>query len=257
MDKGKNIFNFQAKVGITKHIGNISATNELIGKCRIRQDSYVLDVGCGVGQTPVYLAKNVGCRVMGVDILSEMVDKTIQRVEGEGLGHLVDARVADMKALPFEDDHFDAVITESVMAFPQDKLKAMAELVRVCKPGGRVGINETTWLKTPVPEEIINWVGQDLSSYATVLDGEGWHKLLQDSGLHDISSRTSAISMREETIGNVKRYGFGHIIKAWGQTFSLYRKDDEVKEMLQKVKAQSMPEKLFEYYGYGIYVGTK
>lgn len=257
MEKKLNIFDYQAKVGITKHIGNIAATNELIGKCRIRQDSYVLDVGCGVGQTPVYLARKIGCRVMGVDILSEMINKTLQRVEQEGLQPLVDARIADVHSLPFEENSFDAVIVESVLALAQDKSRAMAELVRVCKPGGRVGINETTWLKTPVPQEIIDYINQDLVSHAVVLNGQEWSKLLQDSGLVDISTRVSPISMKEEAVGNFKRYGLGYILKAWGRTLSLYRKDPEVKATLQKVKEHPMPKGLFEYYAYGIYVGTK
>ena len=40
--------------------------------CHISSNSYVLDVGCGVGATPCYIAHKVGCRVVGVDILEKM-----------------------------------------------------------------------------------------------------------------------------------------------------------------------------------------
>ena len=49
MKPDKNIFDFQAEVGVTKHLGSVQATNELIRRCGIGRDSYVLDVGCGVG----------------------------------------------------------------------------------------------------------------------------------------------------------------------------------------------------------------
>lgn len=253
----KGLFDFQAAVGLTKHLGNINATKELIQRCGIGRDSYVLDVGCGVGQTATYLAGRVGCRVMGVDVLAQMVTRTLERVKQKDLQHLVDARIADAQALPFEDDTFDAVITESVMAFPPNKFKAMQELVRVCSPGGRVGLNETTWMKTPVPVEMADWVAQELSNNAVIYPAAGWQQLLVEAGLTDVSAHTSQISGRQEALQNIQRYGCGYILKTWGRTFSVYRNDPEYREMLNKVKDTAMPKGLFEYFGYGIYVGTK
>jgi arsenite methyltransferase len=253
----KNIFDFQAAVGVTKHLGSLHATNELIRKCGITRESYVLDVGCGVGQTAVYLAQRIGCRVMGVDVLPQMVTQTRQRVEKEGLQHLVEARIADVQALPFEDNTFDDVLTESVMAFPANKEKAMAELVRVCKPGGQVGLNETTWLKIPVPEEMAAWVAQELSSHAEIYTADGWLSLIAGAGLTNISMDTYRITGGQETLGNFQRYGCGYILKAWGRTFSVYRKDPVYREMLDKVKKTRLPKGLFEYFGYGIYIGSK
>jgi ubiquinone/menaquinone biosynthesis C-methylase UbiE len=169
----------------------------------------------------------------------------------------VDARIADAQALPFEDDTFDAVITESVMAFPPNKYKAIQELVRVCRPGGRVGLNETTWMKMPVPVEMAAWVAQELSSNAEIYPEAGWQQLLVEAGLTDISIQTYQISGRQEALRNIQRYGCGSILRAWGRTFSVYRNDPEYREMLDKVKATPMPDDLFEYFGYGIYVGTK
>lgn len=54
----------------------------------------------------------------------------------------VEFRVADVQDLPFEADLFDAVIGESVIAFPENENEAVGECVRVTKPGGYVGFNE-------------------------------------------------------------------------------------------------------------------
>jgi ubiquinone/menaquinone biosynthesis C-methylase UbiE len=66
--------------------------------------------------------------------------------------------MADAQGLSFEDALFDAVITESVLAFPADKQKAVDEYTRVTEPGGHVGLNESTWPEVPPPLEMIAWV---------------------------------------------------------------------------------------------------
>ena len=69
MEGSEQFFDFAAEVGFTKHIGGDKATEEMVELCQIGADSYVLDVGCGAGVTPTFIAKKYGCRVVGVDIL--------------------------------------------------------------------------------------------------------------------------------------------------------------------------------------------
>jgi ubiquinone/menaquinone biosynthesis C-methylase UbiE len=144
METQQTFFDFAAKVDITKHIGSLEATQALIELCHIGEGKYVLDVGCGVGVTPCSIARRYGCRVVGVDILEGMIERSKERAKREGVMDRVEFRVADAQDLPFEDDLFDAVITESVTAFPEDKQKAVNEYVRVAKPGGYVGLSEST-----------------------------------------------------------------------------------------------------------------
>ena len=69
---------------MTKHLGNVEATEKLVELCNITSGSYVLDVGCGSGITAAYLAEKHGCRVMGVDILPRMIDRA-QEMAARGL----------------------------------------------------------------------------------------------------------------------------------------------------------------------------
>ena len=69
----RDYFDFIANLGMTKHYGSMEATRELIKLCCIGDGHYVLDVGCGVGATPCYLAKTIDCRVMGVDLVDKMI----------------------------------------------------------------------------------------------------------------------------------------------------------------------------------------
>jgi len=148
-ERALEYFEIIAESGITKHGGSVQATRELVQMCHIEAGKYVLDVGCGVGATPSYLAKELGCRVMGVDLLDKMVEQARRRAKSEGVQDRTEFRVADARELPFEDDLFDAVITESVNIFFEDKEPAMHEYVRVTKPGGYVGITEAIWLNPP------------------------------------------------------------------------------------------------------------
>ena len=129
-----------AGVGLTKHFGGLKATEELIELCHINKDKYVLDVGCGVGLTPCYLARSHGCRVVGVDISEQMINWSNKRARREGVEDRVEFRVADAQALPFEDALFDVVICESVVIAVQDKQSAVSEFIRVTKPAGYIGL---------------------------------------------------------------------------------------------------------------------
>jgi len=88
----EHFFDFAAEVGLTKHLGGVRATEELIELCNIGQGKYVLDVGCGAGVTPCFIAKKCGCRVVGVDILEGMVEKSRERAKKEGLSDRVEFR---------------------------------------------------------------------------------------------------------------------------------------------------------------------
>ena len=84
-------------------MGGLKATRELIELCHIDKDTYILDVGCGAGATPCYLAKRHGCRVVGVDISEGMIDRSNERARREGVEDRVEFRVADAQNIPFED----------------------------------------------------------------------------------------------------------------------------------------------------------
>ena len=253
-----SFFDFAAAVGLTKHLGGQDATKELIDRTRITPLSYLLDVGCGVGTTACHLARSMGCRVMGVDIKPAMVERARERAKRLKLTDLVEFRTADAMDLPFPDDTFNAVITESVTAFPPDKGKAVREYVRVTKPGGFVGLNESTWLKTPVLPEIAAWASQDLGANIAPLLPEEWVRLMEEAGLIDIFQRTSTISTREESRGLLQRYGWGGFLNSLWRALGLYLSNPAYREFLGSIKDEGLtPPNLEDYFGYGIYIGKK
>jgi ubiquinone/menaquinone biosynthesis C-methylase UbiE len=95
----------------------------------------VLEVGCGSG-IAVQLFAEAGANVTAVDLTPWAVATTSARLDAFGL----ESRVleADAENLPFEDDSFDLVFSWGVIHHTSDMDRALAELVRVCRPGGRI-----------------------------------------------------------------------------------------------------------------------
>jgi len=258
MASKEEFFDFAAEVGLTKHIGGVQATDEIAGLCHIGPGSYVLDVGCGAGVTPAYLAKQYGCRVAGVDISAGMIQKSQERAQREGVADRVELRVADAQDLPFEDGLFDAVITESVTAFPADKQKAVLEYARVTKPGGYVGLNESTWLKVPPPPEMVAWVSQDIGATVKPLTEAEWTGLLKGAGLSEITVRIRQVDLRDESKGILQRYGCAGMLGVLGRMLALYARNPAYRRFVKQVRREGItPQNLDEYFGYGLYVGQK
>ena len=101
----------------------------------------LLDVGTGNGGSIAIPAALRGARVVGSDITPELFDSARRRAAEAGVD--VDWVEADAQDLPFADDRFDRVTSTFGAMFAPDHAKAAAELVRVCKPGGRIGM--ATW----------------------------------------------------------------------------------------------------------------
>jgi len=258
MKEQPTFFDFAAEVGLTKHIGGIIATDELLEQCQLDPDKCILDVGCGVGATPVYIAKTRDCKIVGVDISPKMIERSEEWAKRERVADRVTFRVADARDLPFDDDAFDAVITESVVALVEDKEKALREFARVTKPGGYVGLNETVWLKVPVPPEVITWASQDVGATVNPLTRDAWKELLEGAGLAELVVRTYNINIQAEAKWILQRYGLGGMLRVLWRTLRLYTRSKAYREFVAGVRQGGItPENLDEYFGYGLFVGRK
>jgi arsenite methyltransferase len=258
MTRKPDFFDFAAEVGLTKHIGSMEATKKLLALCGIEQAEQVLDVGCGAGATPVFIAKEYGCRVLGVDIKARMVERANEAASRAGVSNLVECRVGNAEDLPFENDVFDIVITESVTALPEDKQKAVNEYFRVTKPGGYVGLNESTWIKYPPTAEMEAWVKQDVGGNAEPQTPEAWKAILDNAGLQEIESIVSPIKVAYEAKGMMRRYGCRGILRIYRRLIGLYLRSSDYRAFVKNVSQGGIvPKNLEEYFGYGLYVGRK
>src|SRR5438132_7361964 len=133
------------------HPGGRTATEQLIHRANFEQGQHVLDVGCGVGTTAIEVANRFGVNVTALDIAPLMLERARRNVAAAGVGDRVSINSGDITDLHLSNDTFDRVIAEAVTMFV-DRSRAARELVRVCKPGGRVLATEFYWRKPPTPE---------------------------------------------------------------------------------------------------------
>ncbi len=254
----QHFFDFAAEIGLTKHLGGLEATKKLAELCHISRDKNILDVGCGVGQTACFIAEEYDCKVVGVDINERMIDRSRERANSEGLTSKTEFRVANAQELPFEDNIFDAVITESVTAFPEDKQKTVNEYARVIKTGGYVGLNESTWLKMPPPPELWAWASQEIGACVKPLPSDEWTKLLKNAGLTEIVVDVQKITIRKEGENLFPRYGYFGMLRSILRAIFMYAKNPDYRRFVNKVRKEGIaPENIEEYFGYGLYVGKK
>ena len=109
-----------------------------------RPGERILDVGAGPGFLANEIAEAIGSTgsVCGIDI-SEPLLEVARSKEGNKYG--VDFRYGDATQLPFQDEEFDSVVSTQVLEYVPDVNAALAEIHRVLKPGGRVGLLDTDW----------------------------------------------------------------------------------------------------------------
>ncbi len=102
----------------------------------LNSDSSVLEVGCGSGGYALHLAEKVGCHVVGVDVNAAGVRNANQLAQTRGLASRLRFEQCDAsKPLPFDDNAFDAVLSNDVLCHLPGRLDVLCEMFRVLKPG--------------------------------------------------------------------------------------------------------------------------
>lgn len=113
-------------------------SEELVEALDIVPGERVLDVACGSGNAALAAARRSWGNVVGVDFVPSLLERGRERAAAERLD--VEFVEGDAAELPFEDAEFDVVTSVFGAMFAPDQEKAAAELLRVCKPGGRIGM---------------------------------------------------------------------------------------------------------------------
>ena len=124
----------------------IGTTLQIVGEslaeaCDLRWDERVLDVAAGNGNATLAAARR-GCAVTSTDYVAGLLERGAERARAERFD--VRFQVADVEALPFDDAAFDAVVSTFGVMFAPDHARSAAEMARVCRPGGRIGMANWT-----------------------------------------------------------------------------------------------------------------
>jgi arsenite methyltransferase len=169
-------------LGDELHPGGEAATRRSLGLIELRPGERLLDVGSGAGSSALLAARGFGCLVVGLDYGTDAVRRGRQAADAAGLCDRVAFVVGDAGALPFADDEFDALLCEcSLSTFP-DKARAVSEMRRVLRPGGRVAISDVVADPARLPEPLSGTIAT-LACVGGALPLEAYERLLAERRL--------------------------------------------------------------------------
>jgi ubiquinone/menaquinone biosynthesis C-methylase UbiE len=115
----------------------MSVSEALCSAVDPRAGDRVLDIACGSGNAALIAARRY-CDVAGADYVPALIERAKARAAAEGTP--IDFRIADAQALPYEDASFDSVLSVFGVMFAPDQDRAASEMLRVCRPGGLIGV---------------------------------------------------------------------------------------------------------------------
>lgn len=169
----------------------LNMNRELAQLAQIQPGSRILDAGCGIGGSSLWLAEQYGARVTGITLSESQVDLASRNAAKRGLEELTDFQAADFCATPFEDHTFDVVWGIESICHALDKSAFIREALRVLKPGGRLVCADGYALKRQFTEHEWKVVrtcldGWEIPNLATP---EEFRSYLEESGFHRIQFR--------------------------------------------------------------------
>ncbi|HEU4420735.1 MAG TPA: class I SAM-dependent methyltransferase [Planctomycetota bacterium] len=140
----------------------VGTTLQIVGEllaeaCDLRWDEKVLDVAAGNGNATLAAARR-GSKVTSTDYVADLLERGAERAAAERLE--VTFEVADAEKLPYADASFDAVVSTFGVMFAPDHAASAAELARVCRPGGRIGL--ANWTPESLVGQMFKILGRHL-----------------------------------------------------------------------------------------------
>ena len=133
--------------GISIHLAGQAESSNPPEILKLKGDEKVLDVGCGLGRMTICVAKHLNTgKVIGIDIWDKMEipgnspERAYTNAQIEGVRDRVEFKTGNILSIPFPDNSFDVVTSSSVinnLHGDSEKLKALEEILRVLRPGGR------------------------------------------------------------------------------------------------------------------------
>jgi ubiquinone/menaquinone biosynthesis C-methylase UbiE len=193
----------------------------LVNACKVRRGDRVLDVAAGSGNAAIPAAL-VGANVVASDLTPELFESGRKQAAARGTD--LEWATADAEALPFADGEFDVVMSCVGVMFAPHHQAAADQLVRVCRPGGTIGLLSWT------PEGFVGQLFATMKPYAPPpppgaqpppLWGSADHvRMLFGDRVAEISARRQTVTIDHfPTPADFREYFKSH----YGPTISVYR----------------------------------
>lgn len=190
----------RALLGDSFHPGGPALTLRMAAELQLAEGKRVLDVACGNGSSlrAVLAAWPVSACGIDASAPSYRDDR-------------LDLRHGDAHAIPFDDGGFDAVLCECALSTFFDQPRALGEMRRVLRPGGRLAVSDMV-LNGPVPDALRDWVHTG-TCLARAMTLEAYAQALRNAGFAVLAQHTDADALRE-LLGRIKRNLVGAALAA-------------------------------------------
>lgn len=169
-------------LGDSYHPGGLTLTRHLLTTLEVQPGHRLVDIASGTGRSALLAATEYGVEVDGVDLSPAHVSLASGAAAAQGLDGLVRFHHGDAEAVPLTSGEYDAVICECALCTFPDKGAAAAEMARVLRPGGRVGITDVTADRDRLPAALTG-LGARIACVADARTTLEYEALLLAAGL--------------------------------------------------------------------------
>lgn len=183
---------------VRSHSAALLRANERVAALAgIGKGSRVLDAGCGIGGTSLWLAETRGAEVLGIGLSQRQIARAKRAVRERGTGG-VEFAVADFTAVPEPDASFDAIIAIESLCHAPDKAAFFAEAARLLRPGGRVVVSDFMAARPPAGPGEIRHLGEWCDGWAmsALAHPDDLAALASEAGLVDPQARDVTANIR-------------------------------------------------------------
>ncbi|XP_042297128.1 phosphoethanolamine N-methyltransferase 1-like [Sceloporus undulatus] len=164
--------------------GGLSTTKELLNLLSLKPSQKVLDVGCGIGGSDFYMAKEFGVEVLGMDLSHNMIEMALERAQKE-TGFLVQFEIGNATRRTFPEDSFDVVYSRDTILHVADKRALFRRFLSWLKPGGELLVSDYCCGPHPWSKVFTEYVQQ--RGY-NLLTPEEYGQALQEAGFVQVKA---------------------------------------------------------------------
>ncbi len=228
-------------MGESFHPGGAALTAATIADLGLTPGARVLDVACGTGLTTLALAREHGASAVGIDLGADNLAQARARGESDALD--VTFVHGDAAELPFDDDSFDAVTCECALSTFDDNKGVLAEIARVTRRGGRLGLSDMA-VYGRLPPRVAELAGPWACLGAGTV--EETQRVLLDAGFRIVTCHDESARLHELALDLKRRL----VVVGLGQVSGLFEGDvdlDNLRGAIDQARA-AVTEGVVQYF---------
>ena len=172
----------------SRHEAMVEQNRVVAKELDLKPDDIVLDAGCGVGGSAIWIAENYGSRVTGITIVEKQVALAKNYAKSRGVADLVNFENRDFCKTSFADNSFDKIYAIEAVCHAKSKEDFLAEMHRILKPGGKLCIMD--YFLHGVPN------GENQRLYETVRSGWALNDIPTKDEFYDLLEKTKFLNIR-------------------------------------------------------------